>query len=161
MGGQSTAVSEELKIYWLRVHILIQLSYEKDLKIFQCQRMLPSDERGADPNGCDTAFWRVVSLIKDLTGGELVSDAIDVYPKKINKKKVAMRKEELELVLGLRIDNETISRIFNDLGIQNESKENTWTCLIPTYRPDISREIDLIEEIARIYGFENIPQTTL
>ena len=44
-------------------------------------------ERGADPNGCDTAFWRVVSLIKDLTGGELVSDAIDVYPKKINKKK--------------------------------------------------------------------------
>ena len=99
----------------------------------------------------------MVALIKDLTGGELVSDAIDVYPKKINKKKVVMRKEELELVLGLRIDNETISRIFNDLGIKNESKENTWTCLIPTYRPDISREIDLIEEIARIYGFENIP----
>ena len=43
------------------------------------------------------------------------------------------------------------------LKIKNESKENTWTCLIPTYRPDISREIDLIEEIARIYGFENIP----
>ena len=82
----------------------------------------------------------MVSLIKDLTGGELVSDAIDVYPKKINKKKVVMRKEELELVLGLRIDNETISRIFNDLGIQNESKENTWTCLIPTYRPDISEK---------------------
>ena len=99
----------------------------------------------------------MVSLIKDLTGGELVSDAIDVYPKKINKKKVIMRKEELELVLGLRIDDKTISRIFNDLGIQNESKENTWTCLIPTYRPDICREIDLIEEIARIYGFENIP----
>ena len=158
MGGQSTAVSEGTK------NLLVESAYFNPIIIRKGAKNLSMStdaskryERGADPNGCDTAFWRVVSLIKDLTGGELVSDAIDVYPKKINKKKVVMRKEELELVLGLRIDNETISRIFNDLGIQNESKENTWTCLIPTYRPDISREIDLIEEIARIYGFENIP----
>ena len=158
MGGQSTAVSEGTK------NLLVESAYFNPIIIRKGAKNLSMStdaskryERGADPNGCDTAFWRVVSLIKDLTGGELVSDAIDVYPKKINKKKVVMRKEELELVLGLRIDNETISRIFNDLGIKNESKENTWTCLIPTYRPDISREIDLIEEIARIYGFENIP----
>ena len=158
MGGQSTAVSEGTK------NLLVESAYFNPIIIRKGAKNLSMStdaskryERGADPNGCDTAFWRVVSLIKDLTGGELVSDAIDVYPKKINKKKVVMRKEELELVLGLRIDNKTISRIFNDLGIQNESKENTWTCLIPTYRPDISREIDLIEEIARIYGFENIP----
>ena len=158
MGGQSTAVSEGTK------NLLVESAYFNPIIIRKGAKNLSMStdaskryERGADPNGCDTAFWRVVSLIKDLTGGELVSDAIDVYPKKINKKKVVMRKEELELVLGLRIDNETISRIFNDLGIKNESKENTWTCLIPTYRPDICREIDLIEEIARIYGFENIP----
>ena len=158
MGGQSTAVSEGTK------NLLVESAYFNPIIIRKGAKNLSMStdaskryERGADPNGCDTAFWRVVSLIKDLTGGELVSDAIDVYPKEINKKKVVMRKEELELVLGLRIDNKTISRIFNDLGIQNESKENTWTCLIPTYRPDISREIDLIEEIARIYGFENIP----
>lgn len=158
MGGQSTAVSEGTK------NLLVESAYFNPIIIRKGAKNLSMStdaskryERGADPNGCDTAFWRVVSLIKDLTGGELVSDAIDVYPKKINKKKVVMRKEELELVLGLRIDNETISRIFNDLGIQNEFKENTWTCLIPTYRPDICREIDLIEEIARIYGFENIP----
>ena len=158
MGGKSTAVSEGTK------NLLVESAYFKPIIIRKGAKNLSMStdaskryERGADPNGCDTAFWRVVSLIKDLTGGELVSDAIDVYPKKINKKKVVMRKEELELVLGLRIDNKTISRIFNDLGIQNESKEDTWTCLIPTYRPDICREIDLIEEIARIYGFENIP----
>ena len=158
MGGQSTAVSEGTK------NLLVESAYFNPIIIRKGAKNLSMStdaskryERGADPNGCDTAFWRVVSLIKDLTGGELVSDAIDVYPKKINKKKVVMRKEELELVLGLRIDNKTISRIFNDLGIQNESKKNTWTCLIPTYRPDICREIDLIEEIARIYGFENIP----
>ena len=158
MGGQSTAVSEGTK------NLLVESAYFNPIIIRKGAKNLSMStdaskryERGADPNGCDTAFWRVVSLIKDLTGGELVSDAIDVYPRKINKKKVVMRKEELELVLGLRIDNKTISRIFNDLGIQNESKENTWTCLIPTYRPDICREIDLIEEIARIYGFENIP----
>ena len=158
MGGQSTAVSEGTK------NLLVESAYFNPIIIRKGSKNLSMStdaskryERGADPNGCDTAFWRVVSLIKDLTGGELVSDAIDVYPKKINKKKVVMRKEELELVLGLRIDNETISRIFNDLGIKNEFIESTWSCLIPTYRPDISREIDLIEEIARIYGFENIP----
>ena len=158
MGGQSTAVNEGTK------NLLVESAYFNPIIIRKGAKNLSMStdaskryERGADPNGCDIAFWRVVSMIKDLTGGELVSDAIDVYPKKVNKKKVVMRKEELELVLGLSIENETISRIFNDLGIQNESKENTWTCLIPTYRPDISREIDLIEEIARIYGFENIP----
>ena len=158
MGGQSTAVSKGTK------NLLVESAYFNPIVIRKGSKNLSMStdaskryERGADPNGCDTAFWRVVSLIKDLTGGELVSDAIDVYPKKINKKKVILRKEELELVLGISIDNKTIGRIFNDLGIQNEFKKNTWTCLIPTYRPDISREIDLIEEIARIYGFENIP----
>ena len=108
MGGHSTAVSEGTK------NLLVESAYFNPIIIRKGAKNLSMStdaskryERGADPNGCDTAFWRVVSLIKDLTGGELVSDAIDVYPKKINKKKVILRKEELELVLGISIDNKT------------------------------------------------------
>ena len=158
MGGLSTAVSEGTK------NLLVESAYFNPVTIRKGAKDLSMStdaskryERGADPNGCDAAFWRVVSLIEDLTGGELVSDAIDVYVEKINKQKIAMRKEKLELVLGITIENKTISRIFDGLGIQNDFKENNWTCLVPTYRPDITREIDLIEEVARIYGFENIP----
>ena len=158
MGGLSTAVSEGTK------NLLVESAYFNPVTIRKGAKDLSMStdaskryERGADPNGCDAAFWRVVSLIEDLTGGELVSDAIDVYVKKINKQKIAMRKEKLELVLGITIENKTISRIFDGLGIQNDFKDNNWTCLVPTYRPDITREIDLIEEVARIYGFENIP----
>ena len=158
MGGLSTAVSEGTK------NLLVESAYFNPVTIRKGAKDLSMStdaskryERGADPNGCDAAFWRVVSLIEDLTGGELVSDAIDVYVEKINKQKIAMRKEKLELVLGITIENKTISRIFDGLGIQNDFKDNNWTCLVPTYRPDITREIDLIEEVARIYGFENIP----
>ena len=158
MGGLSTAVSKRTK------NLLVESAYFNPVTIRKGAKDLSMStdaskryERGADPNGCDAAFWRVVSLIEDLTGGELVSDAIDVYVEKINKQKIAMRKEKLELVLGITIENEIISRIFDGLGIQNDFKDNNWTCLVPTYRPDITREIDLIEEVARIYGFENIP----
>jgi len=158
MGGLSTAVNEGTK------NLLVESAYFNPVTIRKGAKDLSMStdaskryERGADPNGCDAAFWRVVSLIEDLTGGELVSDAIDVYVEKINKQKIAMRKEKLELVLGITIENEIISRIFDGLGIQNDFKDDNWTCLVPTYRPDITREIDLIEEVARIYGFENIP----
>ena len=158
MGGLSTAVNEGT------INLLVESAYFNPITIRKGAKNLSMStdaskryERGADPNGCDTAFWRVVSLIEDLAGGELVSNAIDVYKEKKNKQKIVMRKEELELVLGITIENETVSRIFHGLGIQNDFIDNTWTCLVPTYRPDISREIDLIEEVARIYGFENIP----
>ena len=92
MGGQSTAVSTGTK------NLLVESAYFNPIIIRKGAKNLSMStdaskryERGADPNGCDTAFWRVVSLIKDLTGGELVSDAIDIYPQKINKKKVVMR----------------------------------------------------------------------
>ena len=158
MGGLSTAVSDSTQ------NLLVESAYFDPITIRKGAKDLSMStdaskryERGADPNGCDTAFWRVISLLEEITGGIFASDAIDIYPEKIVNKNVVMRNAELELVLGITIENETISRILNGLGIDNVFDEDQWTCSIPTYRPDITREIDLIEEVARIHGFENIP----
>ena len=158
MGGLSTAVSDSTQ------NLLVESAYFDPITIRKGAKALSMStdaskryERGADPNGCDTAFWRVISLLEEITGGILVSDPIDIYPERIVNKNVVMRNSELELILGISIKNETISGILNGLGINNVLDKDQWTCSIPTYRPDITREIDLIEEVARIHGFENIP----
>ena len=117
-------------------------------------------ERGADPNNCDTAFWRVVNLIEDITGGKLDANPIDYYPTKINSGKVELRKSELDLILGISIDKKEIESIFKGLEIKCNYANDRWTCTVPTFRPDLEHEIDLIEEIARIYGYQNIPSDT-
>ena len=158
MGGLGTSVSESTNT------VLVESAYFDPVTIRKGAKDLSMStdaskryERGADPNGCENAFWRVVLLMEELTGGELVSEAIDIYPEKFVKEKVMMRKTELELVLGIQIEDKSVEDILNALGIDNVPDANGWSCLVPTYRPDITREIDLIEEVARIYGYDNIP----
>ena len=158
MGGLGTAVSSTTQ------NLLIESAYFDAVTIRKCAKDLSMStdaskryERGADPNGCEKAFWRVVALVEELTGGALVSDAIDVYPAKIEPQSVKMRKGELELIIGINIQSNEVNKIFSGLGIEYIVDNDEWTCIIPTFRPDITREIDLIEEVARIHGFENIP----
>ena len=158
MGGSSTAVSDSTK------NLLVESAYFDPVTIRRGAKSLSMStdaskryERGADPNGCDTAFWRVVSLLQEITGGTLSSDPLDIYPNRILNKKVVMRRSELDLVLGISIESDSVNRILNGLGIECSFEKDQWTCTIPTYRPDITREIDLIEEVARINGFDKIP----
>ena len=158
MGGLVTAVSSTTQ------NLLIESAYFDAVTIRKCAKDLSMStdaskryERGADPNGCEKAFWRVVTLVEELTGGALISDAIDVYPAKIEPQNVKMRKGELELILGINIQSSEVNKIFSGLGIEYSVDNDEWSCIIPTFRPDITREIDLIEEVARIHGFENIP----
>ena len=158
MGGSSTAVSDSTK------NLLVESAYFDPVTIRKGAKNLSMStdaskryERGADPNGCGTAFWRVISLLEEITGGTLSSEALDIYPKRILNKKVIMRRSELDLVLGVSIGTDSVNKILNNLGIECSFKDDTWSCTIPTYRPDITREIDLIEEVARINGFDNIP----
>jgi len=158
MGGLSTAVSDDTN------NLLVESAYFDPVTIRKGAKSLSVStdaskryERGADPNGCETAFWRVIGLLEEITGGELCSKMIDVYPDLIKKKKINLRRSELDLVLGIKIEDKTVKRIFDGLGILSKNTGNEWQCEIPTYRPDILYEIDLVEEIARIFGFENIP----
>ncbi len=118
-------------------------------------------ERGVDPNNTIWSLKRTANLIKKIAGGEISSDIKDVYPQKIEADKVTLRFSQVERLIGIKIEKEKIKTILQslDIGIIEE-QDDKLILKIPTYRVDVKREADLIEEILRIYGYNNIPIPT-
>ncbi|RKU30703.1 phenylalanine--tRNA ligase subunit beta [Candidatus Poribacteria bacterium] len=115
-------------------------------------------EREADPEGVITALDRATQLIVEIAGGSTCKGIVDVYPGKSEPLQIKLRAERVNFILGTELDTPEIDRILINLGfdvIQHE--DNIFQVTLPSYRPDITREIDLIEEIARVYGYDNIP----
>ncbi len=114
-------------------------------------------ERGADPNITIYALKRAAMLIKELAGAEISSEIKDVYPNKIEPWNVAIQYDHVERLIGKAIAKETIKNILFDLEIQIvEESEEGLLLQIPTFKVDVTREADVIEEILRIYGYNNI-----
>ncbi len=118
-------------------------------------------EGGIDPNLAGEAIVRAASLIKEISGGVIVSEMIDVYPKKVFPKKIRLGILHLRNMLGVRISEQTVTQILKRLGFtpKKEKRGPSWLVEVPTYRLDVAGEEDLIEEVGRIYGYENIPET--
>jgi phenylalanyl-tRNA synthetase beta chain len=104
------------------------------------------------------AAQRAAQLISDLSGGEIARDHIDIYPGRIKSREIIIRLKRIKKVLGFDVPKTEVIRIFNKLGI-NVIKDlgESLEVVVPAFRPDIEREVDLIEEIARIFGYEKIP----
>ncbi|MEA2043698.1 MAG: phenylalanine--tRNA ligase subunit beta, partial [Bacteroidota bacterium] len=114
-------------------------------------------ERGVDPEMTLYALKRAAILIKEITGGEISSEIVDLYPEKIKKAEVNLSYKNAERLIGTKIPKEDIKRILNALEIEVEQEtEEELRLKIPTYRIDVTREADVIEEILRIYGYNNI-----
>jgi len=114
-------------------------------------------ERGTDPEITVYALKRAAMLIKDIAGGEISSDIVDVYPEKIEPKKVEIKYDNIDRLIGKKIDREDIHSILEKLDIIiTEDSEQSFTVEVPPYRVDVSREADLVEEILRIYGYNNV-----
>ncbi len=114
-------------------------------------------ERGADPNMTVYALKRAALLFKELAGGEISSEIVDVYPKPINPWEVKINYANVSRLIGKEIPQDQIKNILTNLGIQIlEEKENGLLLQIPTYKVDVTREADVIEEILRVYGYNNI-----
>ncbi len=119
-------------------------------------------ERGADPEVVISALNRASELIVQLAGGTLCKGIVDVYPGKKEPSQIKLRSDRVNFILGTSIEAEEIEQILNRLGFGIErlpTKESTYQITIPSFRSDITREIDLIEEIARVHGYDNIPTT--
>jgi phenylalanyl-tRNA synthetase beta chain len=124
-------------------------------------------ERGVDPEIADLASRRCAELILQLAGGELLAGAVDVYPTKPAPKKIELTRKELLRVMGSDVPDRDIEAILNSLGFAPHRSDATpgasgslmaaWDCTRPAWRLDVSREIDLIEEIARHFGFDKFP----
>jgi phenylalanyl-tRNA synthetase beta chain len=159
MGGENSEISNYTK------NILIESAHFNPSSIRKISKLLGLSteasfrfERTVDPNGTLYAAERAVQLIAELTGGEIVSGVLDVYPEKIKEKEVPLRFNRVKRVLGYTITNGKIISILKYLGLKVIfESEKEYRFSVPTYRPDLEREIDLIEEIARINGYDNIP----
>jgi phenylalanyl-tRNA synthetase beta chain len=117
-------------------------------------------ERGADINIILRALDRAATIIAELSGGTIAQGILDVYPTEFAPKKITARVDKINGDLGLKLSDDAISRIFRNLEFEVESVQpGIFEVSIPSFRVDIEREIDLVEEIARLNGFENIPAT--
>ncbi len=114
-------------------------------------------ERGIDPNIADYALKRAVLLIQELAGGSVTSDIDDHYPNKIEDFPVFLTYDKINTLIGQNLEKETIKSILTSLEIRvNNVTETGMGMTIPAYRVDVKREADVIEEILRVYGYNNI-----
>lgn len=118
-------------------------------------------ERGTDPNMPLYALKRAALLLGEVAGGVVTSDITDLYPYPIADATVPVTYKNIDRLIGIRLDHTTIHQILTSLDIRTENQTETgFTALVPPYRVDVTREADVIEEILRIYGLDNVPLST-
>jgi len=157
-GGLKSGVKEETTNIFLESAYFSPVSVRKTAK----RHGLNTDasfrfERGIDPNTTEYALKRAALLIQELAGGEITSDITDSYPTKIEDFQVRVSYENVAKLIGEELPKETIKNILSSLEIKiNSVTDGGLGLTIPAYRVDVQREADVIEEILRVYGYNNI-----
>ncbi len=160
MGGAVSEVSESTSDLVIEAAIFTPLSVRRTARKLKLHS--PSSyrfERKVDPAGVDWASRRVCEIIVDLAGGSVAEGMIDTAAEIPPREPVVLRASQLERILGIKIDASEVSRILTTLGCRESSQSNdAVTYIPPTWRHDLTREADLIEEVARIHGYDKIPE---
>ena len=165
MGGAETEISFSTK------NVLIECAWFDPIAIRRAARFLKLHTeastrfgRGADPEMAEVASRRAAELILQLAGGELLSGLVDVYPGKRGAKKITITRAEFLRMMGADVPDKDLESILSSLGFapvrvdHNRGSANSllaaWECTQPSWRADVEREIDLIEEVARVHGLD-------
>src|SRR5213594_1962156 len=168
MGGVETEISFSTK------NVLIECAWFEPVAIRRTARFLKLHTeastrfgRGADPEMAELASRRAGELILQLAGGELLAGVVDFYPGKRAPKKIRLTRAEILHVMGMDIPDTEVEASLSALGFapvrvdQNRGQAGSilaaWECTQPSWRADVEREIDLIEEVARVYGLDKFP----
>ena len=160
-GGKGSGVTETTNSIFLESAYFNPISVRKSAK----RHALNTDasfrfERGIDANITEFALKRAALLIKEIAGGEITSDIVDIYPKKIEDFTVFLNFDKTAKLIGQELPKETIKKILASLDIKvNSVTDKGLGLIIPSYRVDVQREVDVIEEILRVYGYNNIDFT--
>ncbi|MBC8111193.1 MAG: phenylalanine--tRNA ligase subunit beta [Verrucomicrobia bacterium] len=161
MGGLASSVSWETKNIFIESayfspEVVRKSSLSLGLKTDASFRY----ERGTDPNMTVFALKRAALLILETAGGEIASEIVDVYPEPIQDFPVTVLYKNIDRLIGKKLEKNLIKRILSDLEIRVlDESETEIRVLVPPYRVDVQREADIIEEILRIYGFNNVELT--
>jgi phenylalanyl-tRNA synthetase beta chain len=157
MGGLDTEVGDTTTT------VLLEDAYFDPVSIRRTSRRLalPSEaafrfERVVDIQGVDWASKRTAQLITQAAGGKVAKGVVDVYPKKKARTEVTLRLARLHKLLGIEVPAKEAMRILSGLSFQPRPKADIIVCSVPSWRSDVYREVDLIEEISRVYGYNKV-----
>ncbi|MBS1572485.1 MAG: phenylalanine--tRNA ligase subunit beta, partial [Bacteroidetes bacterium] len=157
-GGKDSGVNNDTKTIFLESAYFNPIAVRKGAKFHG----LNTDasfrfERGVDPNMTRVAITHAIKLIEEIAGGKLKGQLLEHYPKKIDHQYIILKFTKIEQILGTKIHKEKVKEILKSLDIEvlNEI-QNGLEISVPPYRADVTREIDVIEEILRIYGYNKI-----
>ena len=170
MGGQNTEINDRT------ADVLIESAYFSSTNIRRTSKTLGLRsessyrfERGADIGICDWASRRCAQLILETAGGQLAEGVVDAYPKPAEARQITLRHQKVNDLLGLALRPEEIEFYLGQLGLKTVGRKarpvdagaapEPATFEIPTFRVDLKREVDLIEEVARLHGVDKIPST--
>ncbi len=159
MGGLESAVDEKTTTVFIESAYFDPVTVRKSSKSLRLSTEASKRfERGADPEATTNAFWRIVALIEKYADGEFQGEYLDLISNEFTRPVIRLRLSEVTQIIGLEVKPKKIVDILKGVGCEVSSLDDSeLECIPASYRPDISREIDLIEEIARIYGYDNIP----
>ncbi len=160
MGGKESEVSSKTK------NILLESAFFKPASVRQTARrlVLASEssyrfERRVDPEGVEEARRRAVYLISKYANPKRISPVYRSGKLPVTKTKITLPTSEIERILGIEIPNSKVKSYLTHLGLDVSAKKNSISAVVPSFRSDLTRPIDLIEEIARLYGYHQIPET--
>jgi phenylalanyl-tRNA synthetase beta chain len=161
MGGGNSEIAD------ITTRVLLECAYFRPRSIRRTARKLGLSteasyrfERGADWEGTIPSIARTCQLISEIAGGRIAGSLQDVYPKSIPPICLELSRTRAEKLLGIRLTDRFIESTLRKLGFALEAEsEGIWNVSCPTFRADMELEADLIEELARFYGYENIPTT--
>jgi len=157
MGGGASEVSGSTE------RIVFESAYFKPASVRRTSKRLGLKteassrfERGTDVNGAFTALRRAVALMQQIGAGVLRGPAVDVYPNQSAPIDIHLRRDRLSRVLGLAVPDADVARILTSLNLPPTATGDGWDVSVPTVRVDLLREVDLIEEVGRHYGFDRL-----
>ena len=157
-GGAESGITSSTKRVFLESAYFNPVSIRKSSKRHQIKTDASFRyERGADPEMVPYAIKRAAILFQELAGAKVAGDIIDIYPEKIDRAVVEIDFERVERLIGKRIGRESILNILEYLEYDILKSDNTGASLsVPCYRVDVTRECDIVEDVLRIYGYNNV-----
>ena len=159
MGGEESEISTSthgvlLESAWFEPVSIRRTSKSQGMHTEASHRF----ERGADIQMAPLALDRTAALIQEVAGGEILAGMIDVYPRPWRPRNLALERCEITRILGAEIPGEEIERILRGLGFHVTRVDGeTWRVSVPSFRVDVSQEVDLVEEVARHVGYDRLP----
>ncbi|NPV74253.1 MAG: phenylalanine--tRNA ligase subunit beta [Pelotomaculum sp.] len=160
MGGQATEVTGKTASVLLESAFFNPISIRRTSKVLGLRSQASLRfEKGIDIGGCARASARAAQLIVEMGAGEAVCGSVDAYPAPVLEKKIALRPARVNYVLGVDIPKEEAGSILSRLQFKVQDAGEELLVTVPTHRVDVSLEIDLIEEIARLHGYNQVPGT--